>query len=95
MQDLKPIITEIKARGQITIPKKIREKGQLEEGQVVSLIPVGDSVIITPRRLSLDEARREMKKILRQTGLSVEEVLAGIREERESVYKETYGRKTG
>ncbi len=95
MEDLKPIITEIKARGQITIPKKIREKGQLEEGQVVSLIPVGDSVIVTPRRLSLDEARREMKKILRQTGLSVEEVLAGIREERESVCKDTYGRKTG
>jgi AbrB family looped-hinge helix DNA binding protein len=95
MEDLKPIITEIKARGQLTIPKKIREKGQLEEGQVVSLIPVGDSVIVTPRRLSLDEARREMKKILRQTGLSVDEVLAGIREERGSIYKETYGRKTG
>jgi AbrB family looped-hinge helix DNA binding protein len=95
MEDLKPIITEIKARGQLTIPKKIREKGQLEEGQVVSLIPVGDSVIVTPRRLSLDEARREMKKILRQTGLSVDEVLAWIREERGSIYKETYGRKTG
>ena len=94
MQDLKPFVTAIKVRGQLTIPKKIRQKGQLEEGQVVSLIPVGDSVIVTPRQLPLDEARREIKKILRQTGLSVEEVLAGIREERETLYEEIYGKGT-
>lgn len=94
MQDLRPVIAEIKARGQLTIPKKIREKSHLEEGQVVSIIPVGDSVIITPRQLTLDEARRQIKMILRQTGISVEEVLAGITEERGSLYKETYGKKT-
>ena len=94
MQDLKPFVTAIKVRGQLTIPKKIRQKGQLEEGQAVSLIPVGDSVIVTPRQLPLDEARREIKKILRQTGLSVEEVLAGIREERETLYEEIYGKGT-
>jgi len=94
MQDLKPIIAEIKARGQLTIPKKIREMGQLDKGQVVSLIPVGDSVIITPRQLPLNEARREIKKILRQTGLSVQDVLEGISEERGALYEETYGKKT-
>jgi AbrB family looped-hinge helix DNA binding protein len=94
VQDLRPVIAEIKARGQLTIPKKIREKSHLEEGQVVSIIPVGDSVIITPRQLTLDEARRQIKMILRQTGISVEEVLAGIKEERGSLYEETYGKKT-
>jgi bifunctional DNA-binding transcriptional regulator/antitoxin component of YhaV-PrlF toxin-antitoxin module len=92
MENLKPVTAEIKARGQLTIPKTIREMGQLDKGQVVSLIPVGDSVIITPRQLPLDEARREIKKILSQTGLAVEEVLAGIREEREALYEETYGK---
>jgi AbrB family looped-hinge helix DNA binding protein len=94
VRDLRPVIAEIKARGQLTIPKKIREKSHLEEGQVVSIIPVGDSVIITPRQLTLDEARRQIKMILRQTGISVEEVLAGIKEERGSLYEETYGKKT-
>ena len=91
MEDLRPIITEIKAWGQLTIPKKIRDKGQLEEGQAVSIIPVGDSVIITPRQLTLDEARRQIKKMLKESGLSVEEMLKGIREERRSIYEETYG----
>jgi bifunctional DNA-binding transcriptional regulator/antitoxin component of YhaV-PrlF toxin-antitoxin module len=59
---------------------------RLEEGQIVSIIPVGDSVIITPKRLELDEARREMKKILKASGVSLEDLLAEVREERKKLY---------
>jgi len=93
MQVVKPLTTEIKSRGQLTIPKKIRVMGHLEEGQVVSIIPVGDSVIITPKRLELDEARREIRKLLKATGLSEEDLLKGLKEEREKLYQETYGEK--
>lgn len=93
MQAIKASIAEIKARGQLTIPKKIREMSHLEEGQVVSIIPVGDSLIITPKRLELDEARREIGKILKASGLSPEDLLAGLKEERETLYKEKYGKK--
>jgi len=91
MQGMKPVTTEIKSRGQLTIPKKIRVMGHLEEGQVVSIIPVGDSVIITPKRLALDEARREIRKLLKASGLSAEDLLKGLQEEREELYQETYG----
>lgn len=94
METAKTYTTEIKSRGQLTIPKKIRERGALEEGQVVSLIPLGDSVLITPKRLPLDEARREIKKLLKAAGVSAEELLAGIQEEREDLFEETYGRKS-
>ena len=94
MQDIKPIIAEIKSRGQLTIPKKIRERSHLEEGQAVSIISVGDSVIVTPRRLTLDEARVRIGRMLKESGLSAEEVLKGLKEERETVYKETYGKKS-
>jgi AbrB family looped-hinge helix DNA binding protein len=91
---MRPSISEVKSRGQLTIPKKIRAMSHLEEGQVVSIIPVGDSVIITPKRLELDEARREIKKIVKAAGLSVEDLLAGLKEEREKLYQETYGEKS-
>jgi len=94
MQIMKPLTTEIKSRGQLTIPKRIRVMGHLEEGQVVSIIPVGDSVIITPKRLELDDARREIKRILKATGISPEDLLAGLKEEREKLYQETYGKKS-
>jgi len=95
MESLKVSVAEIKSRGQLTIPKKIRETSHLEEGQVVSIFPVGDSLIITPKRLELDEARRQIKKILKASGLSVEALLSGLKEEREALYKETYGKKRG
>ncbi len=89
---MKPITAEIKSRGQLTIPKRIRVMSQLEEGQVVSIIPVGDSVIITPKRLDLDEARREMRRIMRSSGLSAEDFLEELKAEREKVYQESYGK---
>lgn len=92
MKDIKPLVTEIRARGQLTIPKKIREISNLDEQQMVSIIPVGGSIIITPKRLELDEARREIRKILKSSGLSADEVLAGLKEERESLYREKYGK---
>ncbi len=93
MEKVKVSIAEIKSRGQLTIPKKIRESSHLEEGQVVSIIPVGDSVIITPKRLELDEARRQIRKIMKASGLSEKELLEGLKDERESLYRETYGKK--
>jgi bifunctional DNA-binding transcriptional regulator/antitoxin component of YhaV-PrlF toxin-antitoxin module len=93
MQPIKPVTSEIKSRGQLTIPKKIRVMGHLDEGQVVSIIPIGDSVIITPKRLELDEARRETRKLLTASGLSVEDLLSGLPEAREKLYQETYGQK--
>jgi antitoxin PrlF len=91
MQNIKSFLTEIKSRGQLTIPKKIRESINLEEGEIVSIIPVGDSVIITPKRLELDEARREIKKIIKRSGVSVEELMKGLAKERKKLYKEIYG----
>ncbi len=93
METARSVTAEIKSRGQLTIPKQIRVMSQLEEGQIVSIIPVGDSVIITPKRLELDEARREIKRILRASGLSPEDLLSGLQEEREKIYQETYGKK--
>lgn len=93
MEAIKTAIAEIKSRGQLTIPKKIRDMSHLEEGQVVSIIPLGDSVIITPKRLELDEARRQIRKIVKASGISAEELLTGLKGEREKLYKETYAKK--
>ncbi|HNR12804.1 MAG TPA: AbrB/MazE/SpoVT family DNA-binding domain-containing protein [Thermodesulfobacteriota bacterium] len=94
MEPEKPFTTEIKARGQLTIPKKIRQRGALEEGQTVSIIPLGDSILVTPQRLELDEARRQIRKILKGAQCTLEDVLAGLEDDREELYRETYGKKT-
>lgn len=94
MSTLKPIVTEIKTKGQMTIPKQIRDATHLEEGQVVTLMVIGDSILVIPKKLQIDEARRQIAKILKRSGLSPEDVLKGLKGARESVYKETYEKKT-
>jgi len=93
METIKAAVAEIKSRAQLTIPKKIREMIHLDEGQLVSIIPIGQSIIVTTKRLELDEARRQIKRIMKAAGISVEELLAGLKEERENLFKETYGKK--
>jgi AbrB family looped-hinge helix DNA binding protein len=93
MEGATAAVAEIKARGQLTIPKKIRETSHMEEGNVVSILPVGDSLIITPKRLELDEARRQLKKLLKASSLTIEELIEGLKEERNDLFKETYGAK--
>ena len=84
---------EIKGRGQLTIPKKIRETGRLGEGDWVTIIPAGDALIILPKRFDLDEARKKIRKILKDSGITEEDLLKGLEEEREALYEEIYGRK--
>ena len=94
MKAARSCVTEIRQRGQLTIPKNIREASRLEEGQEVSIIPLGDSILVTPKRLELDEARRKIRTIIRATGLAAVDVLAGLEEERAALFEELYGKKT-
>jgi len=93
MEAAKTATAEIKARGQLTIPKKIREMSHMEEGSVVSIVPVGDSLVITPKRIELDEARRQLRKLLKASDLTIGELVEGLKEERDELFKETYGAK--
>ncbi len=93
METAKTTTAEIKARGQLTIPKKLRESSHMDEGSVVSIVPVGDSLVISPKRIELDEARRELKKLLKSSGSSLATLLEGLKNEREELFKELYGTK--
>jgi AbrB family looped-hinge helix DNA binding protein len=93
MEAAKTATAEIKARGQLTIPKKIREMSHMEEGSVVSIVPVGDSLVITPKRIELDEARRQLRKLLKASDLTIGELIEGLKEERDELFRETYGAK--
>ena len=90
---MKNITGEIKARGQLTVPKKIRDMLKLEEGQAVTFLAIGDSVIISPKRIDLDEARRQIRRIVKESGLTEAVLLADLKKEREALYREKYGKK--
>jgi AbrB family looped-hinge helix DNA binding protein len=85
--------SHIRERGQLTIPKKVRESGALKDGEAVSIIPVGDSILVTPKKLGLEEARRAIRKIMKDSGVTLEDLMEGIEKEGERLSEETYGDK--
>jgi len=85
--------TEIRQRGQVTIPKSVREASGLDEGCSVTLIPLGESILIAPQKLGLDEARRKIQQAIRATGRAPEEVLAGLASERQALFEELYAKR--
>jgi bifunctional DNA-binding transcriptional regulator/antitoxin component of YhaV-PrlF toxin-antitoxin module len=93
MEDVKPYSTEIRSRGQLTIPKRIREAGAMEEGQSVTIIPIGDSLLVTPKTLKLEDAKRELRKLLKSSGVTLKDLIAGLEEARDHVYGDSYGKK--
>lgn len=95
MDSSKPYRSRIRERGQLTIPMDIREKGALSDGEAVTIIPVGDAIVVSPHKLALEEARRELRKLMKRSGVSAEELLEGLKEESAKLYEETYGTKDG
>ena len=85
--------TEIRQRGQVTIPKSVRDASGLDEGCSVTLIPLGESILIAPQKLGLDEARRRIQQAIRATGMSPDEVLAGLVSERQTLFEELYAKR--
>ena len=70
-------------RGVITLPKKLREQNNLNEGDVMTLIDLGDGVIVmSPRHSRVAQMADRLAKDWRETGETLESMLATLREVR-------------
>ena len=69
-------IAKILERGQVTIPKSIRESLGLKKGDVVDARIEGDCVVITPRKLVTSEDWEKLLQVMK----TVHEQNRGINE---------------
>lgn len=81
-------IVQIRARGTLTLPAKIRERYSLEEGDPLTLIDIGGALMLVPRTGVVPKLAAEIERLRKDAGLSVEDMVAGVREERVKYYKE-------
>jgi AbrB family looped-hinge helix DNA binding protein len=83
----------VQKRGQVTIPIELRRKLGIEEGGVVAFIETEDGVLISPREVLTMEALDRIGEVLREQGLSLEELIESGREIRGQMVEEEYGLK--
>ncbi|MBN1453703.1 MAG: AbrB/MazE/SpoVT family DNA-binding domain-containing protein [Anaerolineales bacterium] len=83
----------VQAKGQVTIPTKIRRKLNLQQGDLVSFVETKDGVLIKPAEVLLTETLDEIGKALKEEGITLEEWIERGREIRGQLLEEMYGLK--
>ncbi|MBN1841069.1 MAG: AbrB/MazE/SpoVT family DNA-binding domain-containing protein [Deltaproteobacteria bacterium] len=73
---------QVRKRGTITLPVTIREKYHLEEGDPITLVDLGEGVFLSPKRSLLPKLAQEIDRLREEHGVSTEELIAGVAEQR-------------
>jgi len=74
---------QVVRRGIITLPKDLRDHNNIEEGDMLTLIDLGDGVVVmSPQRSRVDEIANKLAKEWQDSGESLESMLTTLREVR-------------
>ena len=74
---------QVVRRGIITLPKDLRDHNNIEEGDMLTLIDLGDGVVVmSPQRSRVDEIANRLAKEWQDSGESLESMLTTLREVR-------------
>jgi AbrB family looped-hinge helix DNA binding protein len=78
-------------RGRITFPAEIREKYDINAGDRFHLTDLDGVLVFTPMASTVAELASEIEQACLDAGLSLEMLLADLREQRVRYYDESYG----
>lgn len=81
---------QVRQRGTVTLPVQLREKYGIRAGDTFRLLDLNGIFILTPMVPMVPELAREIERARQEAGLSVEELLASLREQREQYHREQY-----
>ena len=74
---------QVVRRGIITLPKELRDHNNIEEGDMLTLIDLGDGVVVmSPQRSRVDEIANKLAKEWQDSGETLESMLTTLREVR-------------
>ena len=79
---------QVRSRGVVTLPANIREKYGIKTGDTFQLLDLDGLFVLTPMVPLVPELAREIERARLEAGLSTEELLSALREQRERYYQE-------
>lgn len=75
---------EIAQRGQLTIPKALRDQYNLKDGQKMTVVDIGGVFLVSPRQIRVDAHADALRDGLLAAGVTLEDMLAELRRRREA-----------
>jgi AbrB family looped-hinge helix DNA binding protein len=86
-----PKLVRIQDKGKITLPAAVRKRLGLRKGDLVAVMATPEGVLITPQEVVATKALDQIGAILREQGVSVEELIEAGRDVRDELVCELYG----
>jgi AbrB family looped-hinge helix DNA binding protein len=82
---------QIRSKGTITLPARLRKQYDLEEGDILTLIDMGDgNFMLTSKNSSFLRNADKVAKAVADADVTLEELLETLDEERQRYYQEHY-----
>ncbi len=82
---------QLRDKGVITLPVSLRRKYGLRTGDVFSVSDLGEgALMITPQTSRVVALGDKVADILQAEGVTIEQILEGLDEEREHYYRQHY-----
>lgn len=82
---------QVRKRGVLTLPAELREKYGITEGDTFRIVDVDGVFVLTPMSPIVPELAREIERMRIEAGLTTEEMLEDLRQQRGRYYEEKYG----
>lgn len=85
------VALQMRAKGNLTIPNDLRQKYGFAEGDVFTLVDLGDgSLLLTPKVSIVPKLVAEMEALRTEAGLSVDDLLRGLPAIRQQLYLDAH-----
>jgi len=82
---------KVRGRGQLTIPASLRKDLNLDDDAALTVVKVGDVLLLTPRKLIGDAVAKKAARAMKQAGVKLDDLLADLGKQRERYTRERYG----
>lgn len=85
---------QIRGKGTITLPASLRKKYNLEEGEVLTIIDLGEgTILLKPMVSQVNKLSSRIARRLKEENVTLDDLLQKLDEERKTYYKEHYAKK--
>jgi bifunctional DNA-binding transcriptional regulator/antitoxin component of YhaV-PrlF toxin-antitoxin module len=82
---------QIRRKGVITLPVELRRQYNLDEGDVFTLVDLGDgSFLLTPQVSQVARLGNQVAQLMEEEDVTLDEMLEALDQERETYYQEHY-----
>lgn len=85
---MKATTIQVRQRGTVTLPAKLRVKYRLEEGDALTVIDMDGVMLMAPKLSLVPKLAAEIERLRKEAGLTVEALTAGLEKQRERYVKE-------